>query len=290
MAQFDASTGRPVGPVLTHKTTPTHLAFDPANQILAVACARPPDTAKPGGVCLGNAQTGRPYTPIWFHGRGALEAYFDVTGQYLVVTGDYSEVRVRTGTSVLPNGEGQGYESRYGVIHETRVQVVKSYLPGVEVEQQIATHAAEFKWHDDLRRLYGPIDKRKSLYHCDAILEHQVMDGDTLDCLGASGDAPVESLLKWPEKCPEFRFVVAARWLKAAQLSNEQPDRRRKLLDRVLGLEGESLEPYRAAARTEQSRPASSPAAPEHAPSPPDRPPAKPAPTVPPPPQVNPKS
>ena len=123
------------------------------------------------------------------------------------------------------------------------------------LEKKLGDNPRAFDWatHNELRHLYGGFDERKALYHCDIIFRHSPMDAYTLDVLGARGadkekEKAVAALLRSATKYPEYPFVAAACWLKAAEVCAEDALRSQELLRRVAALKGDGLDRYRALA------------------------------------------
>ena len=85
-----------------------------------------------------------------------------------------------------------------------------------KLEQKLRDKPALFDWglHNELRHLYAGRNERKSLYH------------------------------------PEYTFVSAACWLKAAELLSDERARSEELLRKVINLNGAGLDQYRAAAKS----------------------------------------
>lgn len=118
------------------------------------------------------------------------------------------------------------------------------------LEKKVRDNPDRFDWaaHNELRHLYGGVDEKKSLHHCDVIFKHRPMDGYTLDVLGARDkQKPAEKLLKAAAKYPEFKFVFAACTLRAAELTEDR-EARKALLKKVAEMKGDGLDRYRASA------------------------------------------
>jgi serine/threonine-protein kinase len=116
----------------------------------------------------------------------------------------------------------------------------------------------DYLLHNELRHLYADVDEKKSLHHCDVIFSNATMDSYTLGCLGGGSAADAKAkkeaamkLLRWPEKYPEYRFVAAACWLKAAELLSDDRAKKNELLEKVTTMKGDDLGSYRAAAEAE---------------------------------------
>jgi hypothetical protein len=82
------------------------------------------------------------------------------------------------------------------------------------------------------------------------MFRHSVMDGYTLDCLGARGSDPqaaAGALLASAAEFPEFTFVAAACRLKAVELVGLTDETTEQIGD-ISEMEGEKAAPYRALA------------------------------------------
>lgn len=120
-----------------------------------------------------------------------------------------------------------------------------------ELEAKLKAKPGEFDWglHNELRHLYAGKDEKKSYQHIDIILRNAPMDGYMLGILGGDDkDKPkaVRNLLAKADKYPEFTFIRAACWLKAAELEGEAKSK--ALLQKVADLKGDGLDRYRALA------------------------------------------
>jgi hypothetical protein len=122
----------------------------------------------------------------------------------------------------------------------------------VALEAQLRANLGKFDWaiHNDLRHLYFDVDEKKSVGHCNIILQNSVMDGYTLDCIGARLERAeaIKLLLIWPDKYPEYTYVAAACWIKAAELLGKDDARSKNLLERVASLKGKSIKEYQSLA------------------------------------------
>ena len=123
------------------------------------------------------------------------------------------------------------------------------------LEKKLQDSPNQFDWnvHNSLRHLYSGHDDRKALYHCNIIFENSPSDGYILTVLGTRDaehriEQAVKDLLSWPEKYPEYTFVSAACWLRAAELLSDEPARCKELLQKIIDLKGDGLDKYRTAA------------------------------------------
>ena len=122
------------------------------------------------------------------------------------------------------------------------------------VSGQAGAETTCFNWalQNELRHFYAYTHPEKSFYHCDVILRNSVMDGYILSILANWADdreTQVKNLIESADRYPKFAFISAACALRAAKLT---PDAalRQKLLNRVVDLNGDGLEPYISIART----------------------------------------
>lgn len=108
----------------------------------------------------------------------------------------------------------------------------------------------DFVLHNSLRHNYQDAKSfRKLFYHCNIILRNQVMEEYTLGCIGGDKkEGDVNRLLEWARRFPEYRFVVAAARIRAAEMVADQ-SQARQLLQQVIKLPGSDLDAYRDEAR-----------------------------------------
>lgn len=95
-----------------------------------------------------------------------------------------------------------------------------------ELEAQLAkSKRFDFGVHNELRHLYNDIDPKRAMHHCDVIFKHSPMHGYILDILAGWEKDPgraAANLKAAAERYPDFRYLRAACWLKAAQLSDDK--------------------------------------------------------------------
>lgn len=146
---------------------------------------------------------------------------------------------------------------------KTQLQESRKQLAGLEealakieaaVAQQPSAETTSFNWsvQNELRHFYGARDPEKSFNHCNVILRNSVMDDYILKILSGwatEPEAQLKNLRESSEKYPKFTFVFVACTLRAAELTSDSA-MRRKLLHRVIELDGEGMAPYMAIART----------------------------------------
>jgi len=93
-----------------------------------------------------------------------------------------------------------------------------------ELEKKVAaTKPGEFDFalHNELRHLYGGIDERKSMLHCDIIFKHSVMNDYMFQCLGGKDADEGKSLAAMKDRASKYGdlpHLAAACWIRAAEL------------------------------------------------------------------------
>lgn len=118
-------------------------------------------------------------------------------------------------------------------------------------------HEEWWSAHNELRHLYGGINERKAMEHCDAILQREPVDGYILSTLGAEehNTAVARSrLLSYARKYGDLAALAASCRLKAAELTTS-PSERQALLKQVLNSKTSGLDKHRELARLRLMRP-----------------------------------